>query len=192
MRPPGPQGRIFTFLPTAECDPDVLSNVSLPAGVRGHMVIPISWADQWDWVSIVTVSCCRLRPGLARWGDRLANPCQITSSLPASGPTSQYAPIWPGKAPARSGLHIKLCNCWGFWATQLRKRSYVRLDQVYDEPLKILRQVDPNPNGLSLEVKQKSFEKMIERIEWLRSAGLSMDWSTQTAAAARQSWCGRE
>ncbi|MCJ1433077.1 hypothetical protein MMC27_002436 [Xylographa pallens] len=164
MKPRGPQGRIFTFLPTSECDAHILSSVFLPDGVRGHMVIPISGVKQRGWVSIVT----------------------ITSSLPASGLTCQYVPIWPGKAPAHSGLHIKLCNCWGFWATQLRKRSYVRLDQVYDVPLKILRQVDPNLDGSSLEVQQESFEKMIKRIEWLRNDGLSTNWPTQAAAAAPQ------
>ena len=118
--------------------------------------------------------------------ERLADPVQITSSLPESGPTSQYEPIWPGKAPKNAGLHLKLCNCWGLLPTKLRKLSYARLDRVYDVPLGLLRQVDPNPDGSSLELKRVSFDAMTGRIKRLRGEGLSTNWSTQAAAAVQQ------
>ncbi|MCJ1288581.1 hypothetical protein MMC34_000109 [Xylographa carneopallida] len=142
MKTRGPEGKIFTLVPKARWRADISSSVLLPDGVRGHMVIPLGWAEQWNWVSIVTV----------------------TSSLPESGLTPQYVPIWQGQAPKNSGLHLKLCNCWGLLPKKLRKVSYVRLDWVYAVPLEILQQVAPDPNGSSLELQRASFKKMMKRI----------------------------
>ena len=70
MKTRGPEGKIFTLVPKARWRADISSSVLLPDGVRGHMVIPLGWAEQWNWVSIVTVSRCCLHSRLARCSSR--------------------------------------------------------------------------------------------------------------------------
>lgn len=49
------EGRVYTLRSAAECEEDGIMCPVLPRGVRGHMVLVLDWAEERDWVRIMTV-----------------------------------------------------------------------------------------------------------------------------------------
>ena len=51
-----PHGKFYKVLPIEINQEHPATNVRLPKGARGHMVVVLGWADTWNWVKIATVS----------------------------------------------------------------------------------------------------------------------------------------
>ena len=50
-------GKFYTIpSQTGINQPDATTEAYLPKAARGHMVMVLGWADQWNWVKVVTVS----------------------------------------------------------------------------------------------------------------------------------------
>ena len=50
-------GKFYTITSqTGINQPDATAEAYLPKAARGHMVMVLGWADQWNWVKVVTVS----------------------------------------------------------------------------------------------------------------------------------------
>ncbi len=62
---------------------------------------------------------------------------QITSSADSTPQYIDYLPIYPSKKNQHSGVQLKLCNDWDGW-TYMEKKSYVKVNEVYEIPLESL------------------------------------------------------
>lgn len=52
-----PHGKFYkVLLPTETNQEHTPTNVRLPEGARGHMVVVLGWACRWNWVKVATVS----------------------------------------------------------------------------------------------------------------------------------------
>jgi len=82
---------------------------------------------------------------------------QITSSADSTPEYIDYLPIYPSKKNQHNGVQLKLCNDWDGW-TYMEKKSYVKVNEVYEIPLESLRPA--GNNGRQYELQIKSWEKM--------------------------------
>lgn len=82
---------------------------------------------------------------------------QITSSAASTLQYIDYLPIYPSKKNQHSGIQLKLCNDWDAW-TLTEKRSYVRMDGVYEVPVE--RLMPAGANGRQYELQSKSWDKV--------------------------------
>ena len=119
------------------------------------MVMVLGWADRWNWVKVVTVSIF-LNTGHAV---QMSDICheQITSSAASTLQYIDYLPIYPSKKNQHSGIQLKLCNGWDAW-TYTQKKSYVKMDEVYEIPVE--RLTAAGANGRQYELQSKSWNKV--------------------------------
>ena len=82
---------------------------------------------------------------------------QITSSAASTLQYIDYLPIYPSKKNQHSGIQLKLCNGWDAW-TYTEKKSYVKMDGVYEVPVEYLRAA--GANGCQYELQSKSWDKV--------------------------------
>ncbi|KAL8911489.1 MAG: hypothetical protein Q9171_003350 [Xanthocarpia ochracea] len=132
-----PHGKFYKVISKSQASQDGAASAAyLPKYARGHMVMVLSWAEQWDWVKVVTV----------------------TSSAASTSEYIDYLPIYPSKKNQRSGIQLRLCNDWVGW-TYMQKKSYVKMDEEYSLPLERLRAA-LGANGLQYELQSKSWHKV--------------------------------
>ncbi|KAL9622796.1 MAG: hypothetical protein Q9160_002915 [Pyrenula sp. 1 TL-2023] len=139
-----PHGKLYKVLSSTE---DVPTNMRLPKEARGHMVLVLGWASQWNWVRVAT----------------------ITSSAASTMQYMDYLPIYPSKKNQHNGVQLKLCNDWEGW-TYMEKKSYVKMDEVYEIPLKDLKPA--RMNGRQYELQSKSWEKILNFIQKRKSGAV--------------------
>ena len=82
---------------------------------------------------------------------------QITSSAASTLQYIDYLPIYPSKKNQHSGIQLKLCNGWDAW-TYTEKRSYVKMDGVYEIPVE--RLTAAVANGRQYELQSNSWDKV--------------------------------
>lgn len=82
---------------------------------------------------------------------------QITSSAASTLQYIDYLPIYPSKKNQHSGIQLKLCNGWNAW-TYTEKKSYVKMDGVYEIPVEHLTAA--GANGRQYELQSKSWDKV--------------------------------
>jgi hypothetical protein len=82
---------------------------------------------------------------------------QITSSADSTPQHIDYLPIYPSRKNQHKGVQLKLCNDWDGW-TYMEKKSYVKVNEVYEIPLEDLRPA--GNNGRQYELQIKSWDKM--------------------------------
>ena len=82
---------------------------------------------------------------------------QITSSAASTLQYIDYLPIYPSKRNRHSGIQLKLCNGWDAW-TYTEKKSYVKMDEVYEIPVE--RLTATGANGRQYELQSKSWDKV--------------------------------
>ena len=82
---------------------------------------------------------------------------QITSSAASTLQYIDYLPIYPSKKNQHSGIQLKLCNGWDAW-TYTEKKSYVKMDGVYEIPVE--RLTAAGANGRQYELQSKSWDKV--------------------------------
>ena len=68
---------------------------------------------------------------------------QITSSAVSTLQYIEYLPIYPSKKNQHSGIQLKLCNSWDAW-TYTEKKSYIKMDEVYEIPAERLTAAGAN------------------------------------------------
>lgn len=154
------QGKFYTVLSQTGLNQQyATTDPYLPKGARGHMVMVLGWADQLNWVEVVTVS-------IPFFQHRACNAVakrviliieQITSSAASTSQYIDYLPIYPSKKNQHSGIQLRLCNDWDAW-TLTAKRSYIRMDEAYEIPVECL--MPAGANGRQYELQSKSWEKV--------------------------------
>ena len=82
---------------------------------------------------------------------------QITSSAASTLEYIDYLPIYPSKKNQHSGIQLRLCNGWDAW-TYTEKKSYVKMDEVYEIPAESLTAA--GANGQQYELQSKSWDKV--------------------------------
>ena len=82
---------------------------------------------------------------------------QITSSAASTLQYIDYLPIYPSKKNQYSGVQLKLCNDWDAW-TYTEKKSYVKMDEVYEIPVE--RLTAAGANGRQYELQSKSWDRV--------------------------------
>lgn len=98
------------------------------------MVMVLGWAERWDWVKVVC----------------------ITSSATSTLQDIDYLPIYPSRKNQHSGIQLQLCNGLDAW-TYTEKKSYVKMDEVYEIPLE--RLTAAGADGRQYELQSKSWDK---------------------------------
>ena len=78
---------------------------------------------------------------------------QITSSAASTLEYIDYLPIYPSKKNQHSRIQLKLCNGWDA-KTCTEKKSYVKMDKVYEIPFECLTAA--GANGRQCELQSKS------------------------------------
>ncbi|MCJ1357822.1 MAG: hypothetical protein MMC33_007818 [Icmadophila ericetorum] len=139
-----PHGKFYKILPRTATD------AYLPKVARGHMVMVLGWAHEWNWVRVVTE--------------------QITSSAASTFQYIDYLPIYPSKKNQHNGIQLKLCNTWDAW-TYTEKKSYVKMDQVYKVPFESLRAA-AGADGRQYALQSKSWDKLQNFIRELNVCGI--------------------
>ena len=82
---------------------------------------------------------------------------QITSSATSTLEYIDYLPIYPSKKNQHSGIQLQLCNGWDA-RTYTEKKSYVKMDEVYEIPLE--RLTAARGNGCQYELQSKTWDKV--------------------------------
>ena len=82
---------------------------------------------------------------------------QITSSAASTLQYIDYLLIYPSKKNQHSEIQLKLCNGWDAW-TYTEKKSYIKMDEVYEIPVEYLRPA--GANGRQYKLQSKSWDKV--------------------------------
>ena len=152
-----PHGKFYTILSqTGISQQYATTDACLPKAARGHMVLVLGWADRWNWVKVVCVSIF-LTLSVQCKSVTFFFYGQIISSAVFILQYIDYLPIYPSKKNQHSGIQLKLCNGWDAW-TYTEKKSYVKMDQVYEIPVESLTAA--GANGRQYELQSKSWDKV--------------------------------
>lgn len=134
IHPHQPQGKFFQFRDVSEWNEAARSNVDLSKTIRRHKVLVLERSDNYrGFVKIVTVGCQPM-PILNSGTDFKS--LQVTSTQDPNIDPDLFVPIEPSPKNRKTDMQLKVANVGRTW--KLPKRSYLRVDKVYEVPRDVL------------------------------------------------------